>query len=164
MKKIKYEFILWIQFVLKLIPGYVGISIRNFILPYKRGKNVKVWDFVHIDNPSQLIMGNNISINRGCVINADGGIVIWNDVLIGPNVTIYSVNHNFKNKSIPFSKQGYKKKYVSIGNNVWIASNAIILPGVEIGDNVVIAAGAIVTKKIPSDSMVMGINNVKKIF
>ena len=49
---------------------------------------------------------------------------------------------------ILFRKQGYTSNKVKIGNNVWIGSNTLILPGVEIGDNVVVAAGSIVTKSI----------------
>lgn len=46
---------------------------------------------------------------------------------------------------------------VNIGNKVWIATNAIILPGVTIGDGAIIAAGAVVTKDVPSRSMVAGV-------
>lgn len=48
-------------------------------------------------------------------------------------------------------------KPISIGNNVYIGNNVIILPGVSIGDNVVIGAGAIVSRDIPSNSVAAGI-------
>ena len=46
---------------------------------------------------------------------------------------------------------------VNIGNKVWIATNAMILPGVTIGDGAIIAAGTVVTKDVPARSMVAGV-------
>lgn len=148
MQKIKHELILWYNGLLKLIPGYLGCSLRSIMLPIKIGKDVRIWDFVQIDYPSRLKIGNNVSINRGTIINAGGNVTIGNDVLIGPNVTIYSQNHKFDNTYVKINQQGYKKDNVSIGSNVWIASNVTILPGVKIGDNIVIGANSLVTKSI----------------
>ena len=152
----KYELQLWLLSFLKAIPGSIGCRIRNLLLPYAHGKNVTIWDHTHIDSPSKLKIGNNVSINRGCVLHAGGAIEIGNDVLIGPNVTIYSQNHNFENTTIPINQQGYTTKKVSIGNNVWIASNVTILPGVTIANNCVIGANTLVTKNIEENSVVVG--------
>lgn len=152
--RIRYEIILWTSSFLKCIPGNIGCYVRKLLLPVKSGNNVKIWDHVHIDSPSELIIGNNVSINRNCILHAGGKIVIGNDVLIGPNVTIYSQNHLFSNKLMKIREQGYNTKKVTIGNNVWIASNVIILPGVTIGNNCVIAAGTIITKSIPDNKIV----------
>lgn len=46
---------------------------------------------------------------------------------------------------------------IKIGNNVYIGTNALVMPGVEIGDNCVIGAGAIVSKNIPSNSVAVGV-------
>ena len=48
-------------------------------------------------------------------------------------------------------------KPINIGNNVYIGTNCIILPGVTIGNNVIIGAGSIVSKDIPSDSVYAGV-------
>jgi acetyltransferase-like isoleucine patch superfamily enzyme len=156
----RYELILWFTWILKWIPGITGCVIRRNLLPVKCGKNVKIWDGVQIDSPSKLIIGNNVSINRGSIINAGGGIRIGNDVLIGPNVTIYSQNHKFKDPFVKIKDQGYELKPVFIGNNVWIAANVIILPGVVINDNCVIAAGCTVSKTVESNSVVRQNNSV----
>jgi len=154
--KIIYECQLWLNAILKAIPGEIGCHIRNFILPYKNGKNVKIWAHTHIDSPSKLIVGNNVSINRHGILNAGGGIEIGNDVLIGPNVTIYSQNHNFNNPDRLIREQGYSVNKVTIENNVWIASNVTILPGITIGENTVIAANTLVNKNIESNSLIAG--------
>ena len=145
----------WMAFI-KAIPGNIGCWIRNICLPYKYGSNVKIWNGVQIDSPSKLKLGNNISINRNCVLHAGGLIEIGDDVLIGPNVVIYSQNHNFSEENLPIRKQGYTLKEVSIGNNVWIASNTIVLPGVSICSNVVIGAQSLVAKSIDKPGVYAG--------
>jgi len=87
--------------------------------------------------------------NYGNYINASGGIKFGNDVEIGPNVTIVSVNHNKYNHS----QHGYKKGII-IGNNVWIGANCVITAGVSIGKNVTIGAGCVIRDDIPSDTVV----------
>lgn len=152
----KYELIMWLNHFLKLIPGNVGCWIRNVILPYSSGKNVKIYDGVHIDKPSKLILGKNISINRGTIINACGGVEIGDDVLIGPDVIIYSQNHSYGDSSRTIAEQGYVFKKTIIGSNVWLGARAIVLPGVDIGNNVVVGAGSVVTKSVADNSLVVG--------
>ena len=154
--RIKYEIILWYSSLLKVIPGKLGCLIRNIFLPYVNGKNVTIWDFVHIDSPSKLIIGNNVSVNRGCILHAGGEIDIGDDVLIAPGVIIYSQNHSYNDLNSNIVNQGYTLKKVNIGNNVWIAANAIILPGVTIGQGAVVAAGSVVTKDVKPNTIVGG--------
>lgn len=67
--------------------------------------------------------------------------------------SVYEKN-DFIEKSIDISKGNPK---IAIGNDVWIATNAVILPGVTIGDGAVIGAGAIVTKDIPPYAIAVGV-------
>ncbi|SHE13303.1 Galactoside O-acetyltransferase [Chlamydia abortus] len=73
--------------------------------------------------------------------------------MIGMNVTIATLNHglSLEIRNITFPSP------VVIGKNVWIGSNATILPGVTIGDNSVVAAGAVVTKDVPENTVVAGV-------
>ncbi|MGS0534539.1 acyltransferase [Pseudoalteromonas sp. SaAl2] len=152
----KYELILWYQFFLKNIPGKIGCYLRGKLLPSKLGKQSMLWDQVQIDYPSKLTIGENTSVNRGCIINAGGGVHIGNDVLIGPNVTIYSQNHMFKSKTDKINQQGYDYKAVIIEDDVWVASNVIILPGVTIAKGAVVGAGSVVTKNVMEYEVVGG--------
>ena len=154
--RIRYEFIMWYQQLLKFIPGKLGCFARNLLLPYKNGDNVLIWDGVHIDSPSKLIIGNNVSINRGCVINAAGTITIASNVLIGPGVVIYSQNHMHNECDVNIDEQGYITAPVVINKNVWIGARAIVLPGVTVGDNSIIGAGSIITQNIPDNSIYAG--------
>ena len=125
-------------------------------MPYKNGVNVSVWDHIQIDSPSKLSIGDNVSLNRGCVLHAGGCIEIGNNVLIGPGVIIYSQNHSYSDLSRKIMDQGYVTKKVTISDNVWIGANAIILPGVIIGEGSIIAAGSVVTKDVISNVIVAG--------
>ncbi|UVK41668.1 CatB-related O-acetyltransferase [Mesorhizobium sp. AR10] len=49
-----------------------------------------------------------------------------------------------------------KRAGVNIGNDVWIGSRAIILPGVDIGHGAVIGAGAVVARDVPPYAVVVG--------
>ena len=75
-----------------------------------------------------------------------------NNVLMAPGVTIISANHDMTE----FDKH-VKAEPITIGDNVWIGANAIILPGVKIGSNTVIGAGSVVTKDIPNNSIAAGV-------
>lgn len=156
MHSFRYEVIMWGIAILKVIPGKLGCMLRRVFLPIHRGRNVLIWDHVHIDSPSRLSIGCNVSINRGGVINAGGYINIGSNVLIGPNCLIYSQNHRYEEVGTLIKDQGYDLSSVSIGNNVWIAGNVIILPGVTIGDNVVVGAGSVVVKSVPDNVVVAG--------
>ena len=84
----------------------------------------------------------------------DGDIFIGDKTMIGPNVTLCTTGH-----PVEPEYRGMGAHYslpIHIGRNVWIGSNAVILPGVTIGDNSVIGAGSIVTKDIPANVVAVG--------
>jgi acetyltransferase-like isoleucine patch superfamily enzyme len=147
---------LWKMGLVKHIPGFTGCALRNLVLPYERGKGVRIWENVQIDGPEGLRMGDHVAINRNTTISAHGGVTVGNHVIVGPGVTLYAQNHRFEDPRTPIMEQGYVFRAVRIGNNVWIAANAIVLPGVSVGDDVVIAAGAVVTKDVESGVIVAG--------
>jgi acetyltransferase-like isoleucine patch superfamily enzyme len=145
------EIILWKMKIIMEIPGNLGIGIRKKILPHilkTCGENISISEGCWLQAFENLSLGNNVRISRGVFINAGGGVKIGNDVLIGPSVKIWSVNHNFSELDIPIHEQGYNYSTVTIGNNVWIAANVIILPGITVSDKTVIAAGSVVTKDL----------------
>jgi len=84
-------------------------------------------------------------------IQGSNGIILGNNVRIGPGTAIISANHDPDD----YTKH-VKTAPIIIGDDVWIGANCVVLPGVTIGSNVVIGAGSIVTKDIPSNSIAFG--------
>ncbi|MGF7111296.1 acyltransferase [Pseudomonas laurylsulfatiphila] len=146
----------WFILFTKYVPGKLGCHIRNLTWGYKTGKFSTIWDGTHINHPEKLKIGSNVSINRGCTIHAGGEIDIGDNVLIGPKVVIYSQNHKFRSLSKNIAEQGYSYKKVTIEDDVWIASGAIILPGSHISKGAIIGAGAVVRGSIPTLAIVTG--------
>jgi acetyltransferase-like isoleucine patch superfamily enzyme len=89
--------------------------------------------------------------NLGTYINASGGLKFGDDVEMGPNVVIVTVNHHKYDNH----RQGFKRG-VTIGSHVWIGANSVITAGVTIGDNVVIGAGCVIRQDVPSNTVVVG--------
>jgi acetyltransferase-like isoleucine patch superfamily enzyme len=86
----------------------------------------------------------------GVYINACGGLKLGNNVEIGPNTAITTLNHY----KYDFRKKGFKKGII-MGNNIWIGANCSITAGVTIGDNVTIGAGCVIRQDIPSNTTVI---------
>ena len=83
----------------------------------------------------------------------EGGISIGDDVLIGHNTVIATLNH----VEDPDKRGDMVPAPVRIGDKVWIGANATILPGVTVGEGAVIAAGAVVTKDVAPRTVVAGV-------
>ena len=98
--------------------------------------------------------GSDIYANSNLTLVDDGHIYVGDKVMFGPNVTIATANHpidaELRAKGLQYNKDVY------IGENTWIGSGVIIVPGVHIGKNVVIGAGSIVTKDIPDNVVAVG--------
>ena len=98
-------------------------------------------------------IGKRVFINSGCKFQDQGGITIGNDVLIGHNCVIATLNHSMD----PDKRGDMVPALVKIGDKVWIGSNVTILQGVSIGEGAVVAAGAVVNKDVAPRTGVGGI-------
>lgn len=94
-------------------------------------------------NDAKIKIGDNTSLNHGCMVISHEKIIIGKDVQFGPNVLIYDHDHDFKTKN-GLKDLKYKTSSVVIGDNVWIGANTIILRGTKIGNNCVIGAGSVI--------------------
>lgn len=106
----------------------------------------------YTDFGKNITIGKDVFINSGCHFQDQGGITIGDGSLIGHNVVLATINHDLR----PSQKRKNHYAPITIGNNVWIGSNAVILPGVTIGEWAVVAAGAVVTKDVPPYTVVGG--------
>lgn len=120
------------------------------LLENKIPKTSTILSPMEIDYGHQLKIGEHVFINHSLCVSAAAGIIIEDGVQIAPQVTILTVNHDLKNKTI------VKCSPVHIKENAWIGARAIILPGVTIGKNAVVGAGAVVTKDVEDNTVVVG--------
>lgn len=116
-----------------------GLDATSFFMPP-----------LQIDYACQMKVGKGVFVNHSLTCMAAGGITIEDGVMIGPNVSIVTDNHNLDNRMVLSCMP------VHIGKNAWIGVGAIILPGVTIGENAVVAAGAVVTKDVAANTIVGG--------
>jgi galactoside O-acetyltransferase len=174
-----------LNFFVNYYPGNIGIFLRKFLYKTrfkKLGKNffteigfrvtcpqnISVGDNAHIMKNCSLNsctgiinIGNNFSINQNVDINSsDGGeILIGNDVSIGNNVVIRASDHIYKNREKKINESGHSPGKIVIEDNVWIASNCVILKNVTIKKNSVIGAGTVVKKNV--DENQLAISNIQ---
>lgn len=100
-----------------------------------------------------ISLGKNVFINHACSFLDLGGIIIEDDVMIGPRVNITSEDHPVEVDN----RKTLVPAVVLIKKNAWIGAGATILPGVTVGENSVVAAGAVVRKDVPSNTVVGGV-------
>jgi acetyltransferase-like isoleucine patch superfamily enzyme len=98
-------------------------------------------------------IGRNVFINHSCSFLDLGGIIIEDDVMIGPRVNLISESHPLD----PEERKVLVLNRILIKRNAWIGAAVTILPGVTIGKNSVVAAGAVVSKDVPDNMVVAGI-------
>ncbi|MCB7318394.1 sugar O-acetyltransferase [Lacrimispora sp. 210928-DFI.3.58] len=101
----------------------------------------------YCDYGFNIEVGKNFFANYNCTMLDTAKIIIGDNCMLAPNVAIYTAGH-------PVHPEARNTAYeygigITIGDNVWIGGNSVILPGVHIGSNTVIGAGSVVTKDIP---------------
>ena len=102
-----------------------------------------------------LFFGNNVYANFNLTVVDDVEIIVGNNVLFAPNVTLTTANHPI-DPTLRAKTFQYAKKIV-IEDNVWLGANVVVLPGVTIGKNSVIGAGSVVSRNIPANVVAMGV-------
>jgi acetyltransferase-like isoleucine patch superfamily enzyme len=174
----------WLTTILRVIPGRIGRLTRMLFYKYTiilGGARISIGENVEISGGKNIHLGNHCYLVRGVTLRAcdhakliigeffsangnvriiadnHGEITIGHHVMIGPNVVIRASNHVTSELSRPMWEQGQTGGRVSIGDDVWIGSNAVILPNTSIGSHVIIAAGAVVTKDIPDNVIAAGV-------
>lgn len=115
---------------------------------FRTRRNVEI----NVRDNANIIIGDNVFLNTGCILTARNKIIIGNGTIFGPNVVVYDNDHSIENGKVKDNE--YVAESVHIGNNVWIGANVTILKGCCIEDNAVIAAGSIV-KGVVEEGMIM---------
>ena len=134
-------------------------SVRMDTPPYRKfslGDHSVVESFCCINNAvGDVVIGDHTRI--GLHNTVIGPVTIGNHVNLAQGITVTALNHNFTDSNTRIDEQGVSTNPVTIGDDIWIGANAVILPGVNIGNHSVVAAGAVVTKDVPAHSLVAGV-------
>lgn len=128
-------------------------SIFSRLLGKPMDETLVVFPPFYTDCGKNITVGKNVFINSGCQFQDQGGITIGDGTLIGHNVVLATLNHH----QDPHRRKDMIPAPIVIGKDVWIGTNATILPGVSIGDGAIIAAGAVVTKDVETQVIVGGV-------
>ena len=121
----------------------------------KCGKNVNIERGVFFGSGSGISIGDNSGIGINARIS--GPVEIGQNVMMGPDVMIYTSDHKYQDVSVPMIQQGStEKQKVIIEDDVWIGARVIILKGVHIKKGAIIGAGSVVTKDVLEYEIVAG--------
>lgn len=113
------------------------VSLRN-------GERIVLGREVHVGERSSLWAGDSV-----------GRITLGDNALLAPDVFITASNY-MTQPGMPVMYQPKREADVTIGNDVWLGTRVIVLPGVTIGDGVIVGAGAVVRHSLPAGCIAVG--------
>ena len=152
------------------IGRHLSVSYKNCIF-WRIARKFRYWlckhffeycgEGVNIEKGAVFGKGDKIRIgnNSGIGINADipNGSIIGNDVMMGPNCKVYSINHVYERTDIPMRRQGMTKpKPIIIEDDVWIGGDVTFTVGRHVSKGTVVAANSVVTRDFPPYSIIGG--------
>lgn len=119
------------------------------------GANISYSASIHptaiLEYPWNISLGDCSSVGEKAWIYAIGSIHIGKFSNIGRDVYLLTGTHDIYSNTFSLIT-----KEIIIGDGCWIATRALVLPGINIGNYSIVGAGAVVTKDIPSYSVVGG--------
>ena len=134
-------------------------SARMDTPPYRKfslGDYSVIESFACVNNAvGDVVIGHHTRI--GLHNTVIGPVTIGNHVNLAQGITVTALNHNFSDTEHRIDEQGVSTSPVTLGDDIWVGANAVILPGVTIGNHSVVAAGAVVTKDVPAFTLVGGV-------
>ena len=155
--KIMFDPRTWV-FLMRRIDVYYRENVIAMARLASIGDNTVVRETAMLRQPENIRIGSCSHINHYCCIWAspNAKISIGDNGLMGPGVKIFSSNHGIE-RNTPMREQSYIEKDVTIGDDVWIGANCVIVAGITIGNGAMIAAGSVVTKDIPEYAIAGGV-------
>ena len=150
--KIKFGKKISIDFIEDLFPR-IRVVITSGKLVIGKGCHIKNDVDLDVRNGGKLILGRHVCINSNTHISAINKIEIGEYSELGPNIVIVDHDHDFRDEE-GIRSQKYKSGSISIGKNVWIGANTVILRNSSIGDNCVVAAGCVIRGDFPENTVI----------
>lgn len=136
------------------LKSLIAIGLNRYMLLI-RGARIDSSSIIHgfnlVGKASNLTIGSNTFITKTIHMACHEKITIGNNVVINDNVQLLTATHDLADKAWPMVR-----KPIVIGDYAWIATSAIILPGVTIGEGAVVGAGAVISKDVPAYKIAFG--------
>ena len=133
------------------------MRIRGFFLRpcFKScARNLQVARRVTINFSNRMEIGRDVYIATGCWIHAWGGIVIEDEVQLGPYSVLVTGDHTLKNGSYRYGPSSLAP--IRICHGSWVAAHAVVTKGVSLGRGALIAANSVATRNIPDFAIAAG--------
>jgi acetyltransferase-like isoleucine patch superfamily enzyme len=130
------------------------VELRNLRL----GRGTTVSSFTKIKSSDGPVwIGNQCGFATGCFVDGGAaGLKVGDHVSFGPNVSVIATNYRYERLSVPLDEQGTTSLGITIGRNVWIGANCVILDGSVLGDNTIVVANSLVNREYPPNSILQG--------
>jgi maltose O-acetyltransferase len=153
---------LWFHFV-GVATGWLPdlrpiLQLRGFLLrpSFRRcGKNLQVARRVTVNFTNRVEIGNDVFLGMGCWLNAAGGIVLEDEVQVGPYAILITGDHTLIDGSYRFGPRSLGP--IHIGCGAWIAAHATVTKGVRVGRGALLAANSVATHEIPEYTITGGV-------
>lgn len=159
MRPLRY---LWFHLAM-LVTGWLPdlrpmLIVRGFLLrpAFKScGRNFQIARRVTINFPSRLEIGRDVYIATGCWLHAYGGILLEDEVQLGPYAALVSVDHTREHGSYRYGPT--KCSPIRVCRGAWLAVHATVTRGVTVGCGAVVAANSVATHDVPEFATVGGV-------
>ena len=144
--------------IINTLPSHkLRIFLYKKVCGISIGKDTSIGLHTVISDAANVSIGSNCAIGQFVYLDGRGGLTIGNNVNISGRTSIYTASHNHKSP-----RWEYIKSKTVIDDNVWIASNSVVIQGIHIGKGSIVAAGSVVVKNVENFDIVGG-NPAKKI-
>ena len=155
MRPILYDGLLFIaNRVISCVPiHFVRLFFYRHVMKFSIGSCSYIFMKTWFDTKGcgSFVMGHHSVVNQNCRLDNRGTIIIGNNVSISADVTILTADHDLQSTSCES-----RCRRVTINDNVFIGTRALLLPGITVGTGAAIGAGAVVTKDVPAYTIVAG--------
>jgi maltose O-acetyltransferase len=134
------------------------LRLRGFLLrpAFKRcGADLQVARRVTINFTNRLEIGHHVFLAAGCWLHAGGGIVLEDEVQLGPYSVLVSGDHTPLGGSYRFGPSNAAP--IHIGRGAWIAAHATVTKGIVVGQGALLAANSVATHDIPAFAIAGGV-------
>ncbi len=124
----------------------------------KIGRNVTFYPNVMLFGDGPIIIGDNVDIGNNVIIYASkdgGGVTIGKNTMIAANCYIIDADHGTEKDRL-MREQNNSVEEITIGEDVWLATDVKVLKGSNIKDGAVIGAGSLVKGTVPKNAICVG--------